>query len=197
MPNLDSKFQHVAGSTSFGNIDLALCYWQVLLSPESQEMMQIQTPIGVYSSRRLLQGGSDSGNHFQAVLQQKFDERVDNMLQWIEDFLFYAKDETELLNTIESFLSVCSEIGIKVSAEKPNLFSRKFQVCGRVISAEGIQLNTDTGGHIVEQQLTDLRAENEKLRQLFVYNDANSSSTPELQVQQTMAETLVQFNICT
>ncbi len=139
MPHLESKLQDVAGSTCFANIDLAHGYWQVPLAKESQEMMSIQTPLGVYSSRRLLQGGSDSGNHFQAVLQHKFDGRVNNMIQWMDDFLFYAKDEDSLLQSIESFLQVCSEIGLKVHAEKSTIFSQEVQFCGRIISSTGIQ----------------------------------------------------------
>eukprot|EP00171_Calliarthron_tuberculosum_P014233 IDg14233t1 len=68
MPHLESHFQDISGSSYFANIDLAHGYWQIPLAKESQEMMSIQTQVGVYSSKRLLQGGSDSGNHFQADL---------------------------------------------------------------------------------------------------------------------------------
>lgn len=81
MPHLESKFQDVAGSTCFVSCDLAHGYWQIPLAAESQEMLSIQTPRGVFSSRRLLQDGSDSGNHFQAVLGHRFSGRVDKMLQ--------------------------------------------------------------------------------------------------------------------
>ena len=136
---MDSSFQDISGSNCFANIDLPNGYWQLPLAPESQEMMSIQTPLGVHSSYRLLQGGSDSGNHFQGALQEKFDGRVDKMLQWIDDFLFYAKDETELLDNVESFFTVCEEIGLKVHAEKSTLFARQVQFCGRIISPDGIQ----------------------------------------------------------
>lgn len=122
MPHLESKFQEIAGSSCFGHFDLAHGYWKVPLATESQEMMSIQTPIGVYSSRRLLQGGTDSGSHFQAVLQDKFDGRVKKMLQWIDDFLFHARNEKELLEDIEVFLEVCHEIGLKIHAEKLPFF---------------------------------------------------------------------------
>lgn len=69
-------------------MDLAHGYWKIRLAELSQEMMSIQTPIGVYSSRRLGQGGSDSENHFQAVLGEKFEGRVKNLLQWLDYFLF-------------------------------------------------------------------------------------------------------------
>ena len=139
MPHLESKFQDVSGSNCFAHMDLADGYWQVPLSEESQEMMSIQTPIGVYSSRRLLQGGTDSGSHFQAVLQHKFDGRVEKMLQWLDDFLFYATNESELLDNVESFLRICKKIRLKVHAEKLSLFTTEAHFCGRIISSKGVQ----------------------------------------------------------
>lgn len=139
MPHLESRFQDIEGSICFANVDLAHGYWQIPLADESQEMMSIQTPLGVYSSRRLIQGGSDSGNHFQAVLGEKFEGHVTNLLQWLDDFLFFSKDETGLLNDVEAFLLVCEEINLKVHAEKSNLFSKRVQFCGRIITPEGIQ----------------------------------------------------------
>ena len=139
MPHLESLFQDIEGSSCFANIDLAHGYWQIPLAEESQEMMSIQTPIGVYSSRRLVQGGSDSGNHFQAVLGEKFQCRVKNLIQWLDDFLFYSKDENSLLNDIQAFLQVCEEINLKVHPEKSNFFSKRVQFCGRIITPEGIQ----------------------------------------------------------
>ena len=112
------------------------------LSEESQEMLSSQTPIGVYSSRRLLQGGIDSGSHFQAVPQQKFDGRVTKLLQWLNDFLFYASNENELLDNIESFLRVCQEIRLKVHAEKITFFATEVQFCCRVISKQGVQYHS-------------------------------------------------------
>ena len=139
MPHLASKFQDISGSVCFAHMDVAHGYWQVPLEKESQKMMFIQSPVGVYSSRRLLQGGTDAGNHFQAVLQDNFDGRMEKMLQWLDDFLFYAPNEKELLDNIESFLQVCSEIGLKFHSEKLTLFTNTVQFCGRQISKDGIQ----------------------------------------------------------
>ena len=71
------------------------------------------------------------------MLQDKFDGRVDKMLQWLDDFLFYANSKKELLDNIESFLRVCKEIRLKVHAEKLTFFSKEVQFCGRIISSEG------------------------------------------------------------
>ena len=102
-------------------------------------MISIQTPMVVYSSRRLVQGGSDSGNHFQAVLGEKFQGRVKNLIQCLEDFLFYSTGKNSLLNDIQAFLEVCEDINLKVHPEKSNFFSKRVQFCGCIITLEGIQ----------------------------------------------------------
>ena len=102
------------------------------LSDESQEMMSTLATIVVYSSRTLLQGRSDSGNHFQGVLGENFQDRVRNNLQWLNDILLYSEDEIGLLNDIEAFLQVCHEIGLKVHTEKSNFFTKKASFSGHI-----------------------------------------------------------------
>lgn len=140
MPHLESRLQDTEGSTCFANIDMTHGYWQIALDKTSREMHSIQTPIGVHTPVRILQGGSDSGSHFQAVTEEKFNEGgVEKMLQWIDDFLLYARHETELLENIDKFLRVCKEVGFKVHPKKTTFFTKKAKFCGRILSTEGVQ----------------------------------------------------------
>lgn len=138
MPHFESSLQEDAGSIFFAKMDLAHGYWQIPLDPASEELMSIQTPLGVYTPTRLLQVGSDSGNHFQSVLQDRFSE-VKKLLQWIDDFLIHSSSEADLLDSIETFLKICGEINPKVHAEKTCLFATEVTFCGRIINAEGIR----------------------------------------------------------
>ena len=97
MPHLESKLQECKDSKWVAKIDFCHGYWRFLLALQLQEMHSIQTPLSVFTPRRLLQGGADSGNHFQAVTQEEFDGRVDRLLQWLDDFLLHGPDETSLL----------------------------------------------------------------------------------------------------
>lgn len=175
MPHLKSHLQDTGGSTCFASVDLAHGYWQVALSQESQEMMSIQTPFGVYSSRRLLQGGSDSGNHFQAVLHEKLDGRVENLLQWLDGFLLHAAKEDQLLDQIENFLCVCSEIGLKLHAEKSTLFAKEAKFSGRIISADGIRFNSRHLDYLVGMHKPTVAHE---LQQLLCATNWMRSSIP-------------------
>ncbi len=102
-------------------------------------MISIQTPVGVYSSRRILQSETEAGNHFQIVPQHKLLNRVSNMLQWIYGILFYGTDEKESLDNLEAFFMVCSGIGLQIHAEKSHWFARQVKFCSRLISSEGVQ----------------------------------------------------------
>lgn len=102
MSHLESQLQAVQGSKCFANLDLAHCYRQVPLEKESQEMMYIQTPCGVFSFNRLLQGGIDRRSNFQAILSEKFEGRVKHIIQWVGDLLLFEKDEKELFHNIEA-----------------------------------------------------------------------------------------------
>lgn len=61
------------------------------------------------------------------------------MLQWIDGVILYAKDESELVDIIELFFRVCSEICLNVISEKATLFARDLQFLDRKISCKGIQ----------------------------------------------------------
>lgn len=143
MPHLESSLQEVSGAKCFAKLDLSQGYWQLALHKNSQELMSIQTPQGIYSPTRLLQGGTDSGNYFQAVLQPVFAAKIAGrkFLQWVDDFLLYAAEERELLANISQFFKACSQINLKLHAEKCTLFAREVTFCGRLLSETGIRHN--------------------------------------------------------
>ncbi len=122
MPHNDSTIQQCEGSKVYAEIDFPHGFWQLPLDGESREIMSIQTPFGVYSPYRVLQGGTDSANYFQQVTSEAFDGRVKRMLQWIDDFLLHAPTEEELLKDIETFFEVCREYGFKMHAKKSRFF---------------------------------------------------------------------------
>jgi len=141
MPNLESLLQTTGGSKVFSKIDLCHAYWQIPLHPDSQECMSIQTPLGVQTPRRVLQGGTDAGNHFQSCTAPLFEELSENLLQWLDDFLLHAKSEKELIEFLKEFFRTCRQFGLKLHAEKSQLFLRKANFCGRIIDGDGTRFD--------------------------------------------------------
>lgn len=167
LPHLESSMQTVEGSRCFAKIDMAHAYWQLPLADQSKEIMSIQTPLGVFSSNRLLQGSTDAGNHFQSVTSDAFIAISDNLLQWMDDFMIHAKNEEGLLNKIEQFFKVCKEYGFKININKTQLFSNEAEFCGRIFTENGfrfddkkvsslVEMSRPTKGHELQQFLCAL-----------------------------------------
>lgn len=141
MPDLETLYRSIEGSSVFANIDMCHAYWQIPLDEGSREVMSIQTPSGVYTPNRILQGSTDAGNHFQAVTSRIFAELSSNMLQWLDDFLLHASGESELLEKLQRFFELCRQYKLKIHAEKMSLFCKSVKFCGRIIDKEGIQFD--------------------------------------------------------
>ena len=126
MLHLNSEIQTVEGSNCFAKADMVDAYWKIPLDEESHEIMSIQTPVGVYSSERLLQGNTDAGNHFQAVTSEIFNEIARNMLQWLDGFLLHARSEAELLRVVDLFMF--QRVWAQDTCRKINMFHEGSQV---------------------------------------------------------------------
>lgn len=103
LPQLESCLQECSGSRFFANIDFCHRYWKVPLARDSQEVFAIKTPLGVFSPRHILQGGTDSANNFQSVTEAALNGRVQLLIQWLGDVLLHAKSEKPNWTTSRKF----------------------------------------------------------------------------------------------
>jgi len=101
MPDLESMIRSIGDSKIFAKMDMVHAYWQIPLHPDSQEAMSIQTPIGVYTPQRILQGSTDAGNHFQSTTSQIFTALHDWLLQWVDDFLMHSRFDPRNLKALQ------------------------------------------------------------------------------------------------
>jgi Reverse transcriptase (RNA-dependent DNA polymerase) len=141
MPNLEAMLQTTEGSSFYAKIDMCHAYWQLPLDKESQEYVSIQTPLGVHTPTRKLQGGTDAGNNFQASTSEVFCALRANLLQLIDDFVLHARSEDQLLALLGQYFSKCEEVVLKVHAENCDLFAREVKFCGRIIDGEGTRFD--------------------------------------------------------
>lgn len=138
IPDLEGMYRSVVGSTVFAKIVMCHAYCQIPLDPESQYIMSIQIPLGLFAPTGILQGSNDAGNHFQSVTSLVFNEIDSNLLQWLDNFLLHAKSEKDLLRITTLFFSKCHEKGFRVHANKTTIFSKAVRFCRRKLDASGI-----------------------------------------------------------
>lgn len=131
--------QSTSGSAVFAKVDMCHAYWQLPLHAYSQECMSIQTPLGVFTPTRALQGSTDAGNHFQSCLSQVFSELHEHLLHWQDDGLAHANDEEQHIKLLRRIFALCEQYGLKLHAKKCELFLREAKFCGRLIDSDGVR----------------------------------------------------------
>lgn len=141
MPDMDSMCRSVVGGNCFAKIDLCHAYWQVPLHENSQEIMSIQIPLGVYAPTRILQGSTDAKNDFQSVTALAFTDMQANMLQRLADFLLHADNEQNLLSAIRCFFLLLAKSGGLRFTQVRSPFLQVRSFGGRKLDSEGMVYN--------------------------------------------------------
>lgn len=115
MPHTESVLSDVLGASAFTVVEFSSGYWQLPLQADSQKIHALMAPYGVVQPTCTVQGSCNSAQKFQVCVEPCFATLRDHKLAWIDDFLIYAKDETELLSVLESFLAICEKRNLVVS----------------------------------------------------------------------------------
>ena len=136
----------------FATVDLCHMYWLFPSDENSQECQSFITPDDVYTPTRVLQGQRNAVTYCQSTMQQICQEIIDRLLGWLDDMLFYARTIDGLLETLRLFFLICRKHNLKIHAEKCDFFLRKVQWCGRIVSAEGVQMNPRKLNALLELQ---------------------------------------------
>jgi len=155
MPDLESMIRSIGDSKIFAKMDMVHAYWQIPLHPDSQEAMSIQTPIGVYTPQRILQGSTDAGNHFQSTTSQIFTALHDWLLQWVDDFLMHSTNEDDHVENIGKFFKLCLDFGLKLHPGKLILFALSVGFCGTRIRSDGRSIAQLVGRMLQRSRETD------------------------------------------
>ena len=101
--------------------------------------MSIQTPLGVFTPNRVLQGSTDAGNHFQYAMAQVFMELQASLAQWQDGFLMHAASEEGLLKLIQKFQELWERFSLKLHARKVDFFLKEAKFCGRVTDKDALR----------------------------------------------------------
>jgi len=139
-------------------------------------LMSIQTPLGVYTPTRILQGSTDAGNHFHSSTSQVFTEIENHLLQWLDDFLLHAEHEQQLLELLRCFIQNCRRYGLKLHAEKLHLFMREAKFWGRVIDSEGVRYDPRSLSTLMEMRTPELAGD---IQQFICATNRMRNSIPE------------------
>ena len=113
-------------------------YWQVPLDENSQLLTTFITPIGRYCSTR----GPFGLSSMQEIFNKKMDqiiEGLDGIAKSTDDFLVYARDETEHDERMHQLLTRFRENGVTLNVDKCIFKKQTIEFLGHKIGPQGIQ----------------------------------------------------------
>jgi Reverse transcriptase (RNA-dependent DNA polymerase) len=143
VPNIDTMLAALSSGISscrfMAILDFPQEFWQIALDKDSQELFGIQTPLGIWTPTRMMQGFQDASNYFHGAVSPLFDELSTWLKCFLHDYLVHCRTQAELLRTLRQFFCICRRYRLKISPLKTQCFLREATVFGRLISEAGVQ----------------------------------------------------------
>lgn len=149
LPKIDELLAMVGNCKLFSKIDLKNAYLQVPVDEQSQDLLVINTPKGLFRYKRLPFGLSSSPGIFQKFISQLFTQ-MDGVAAYLDDIIICGKDKTEHDERLRKVLQILCDHNVKINKSKSVLYARSMDYLGYHISGEGIAPSPEKLRAIVE-----------------------------------------------
>lgn len=137
LPRIDDLLMKFANKKIFSLIDLKAAYQQIEMDPESQKLLTMNTPFGLFRYARMPFGISPAPSIFQRVITRILNGLP--VLIYLDDIIVSASTEEEMKDLLTKVFQRLSEYNLKVNQEKSQYFLSKVTYLGHVITADGIE----------------------------------------------------------
>ena len=130
---------HENNAKLFCSLDLSDGFYSIPLDRKAQEYCSFTIPnIGSYSYAKLPLCLSNSPSSMSFVVQKALSD-VKNCLIYVDDFLIYGKDATEIIETLSEVLKRLKDNGFKINFKKMTFAVSEVKFLGLGVSAQGIK----------------------------------------------------------
>ena len=148
VPKPEDLFASLTGGKKFTKLDLSNAYQQVLLDPESQKYVTINTHKGLYRYNRLPFGVANAPAIFQQTME-KILQGLPMVVVYIDDILITGRTNEEHLANLEKVLQRLQQYGLRLKQEKCSFLQPSVEYLGYIIDAEGLHATPDKVNAIV------------------------------------------------
>uniref|UniRef100_A0AC34RCX0 Reverse transcriptase domain-containing protein n=1 Tax=Panagrolaimus sp. JU765 TaxID=591449 RepID=A0AC34RCX0_9BILA len=136
LPLVEDLFNKLDGMSIFSILDLEGAYHQVKLSLESQEILAVNSPMGLLKPTRLMMGPKTAPALFQKAMDNIL-AGIPYILIYLDDSFIATKDLATHKRILEQVLQRLDAAGAKVQLKKCHLFKTEVKYLGFVVSKEG------------------------------------------------------------
>ena len=141
IPNITELLTHVKGSTVFSTIDLTAAFHAIGVRKEDQEKLTFSADDRFYSFARMPFGLTSAPNTWARLITKVLEGfPKGNVITFFDDLLIHSrsvKDHAELLRRV---LSTLRKAGLRISAEKSQIFASEVEYLGHTIAADGVRI---------------------------------------------------------
>lgn len=142
LPRIEYIFENLKGGIQFSKIDLSDAYQQVLLTPESQQLVTISTHKGLFKVTRLPFGICNAPSLFQKMMENII-IGIPGVACFLDDIVVTGENSLEHLTRLELVLQKLQECGLTVRKEKCKFFENSICYLGHVIDREGLHTSNE------------------------------------------------------
>ena len=139
MPNIEELLTKLNGGVFFTKLDLSQAYQQIQLSPQSQDLVAINTHVGLYTYTRVPYGISASPSIFQSVM--------DRALQglecgcYLDDIVITGSTLEEHNRNVEAVLRRLADNGFRLQKKKCEFRKSSIHYLGFVVDKTGVKMD--------------------------------------------------------
>lgn len=161
LPTVDDIFATLSGGKVFTVLDLTGAYSQLKVKEQSQELLTINTHVGLFRYTRMTYGIASAPSIFQSVMDRIL-MGIPNCHCYLDDIIIAGRDLSECYELVREVLNRLQKSGVKVNLAKCKFFESSVDYLGHTIDEQGIHPTKEKLRAIIEapepQDLTQLRA---------------------------------------
>lgn len=144
LPRIDDIFESLSKGRVFSSVDAISGYHQLDLEPSDKWKTAFICHKGLFQYKRVPFGLKNAPSHFQRFMDVLLGSmRWQNAMVYLDDAVIFSPCAASHAKDLESFLTRCSDFGLKLSPSKCFFAVNSLNLLGRLVTVDGVSIIPD------------------------------------------------------